>query len=86
MFRWKTHTAETFPFLLSSLWNHSDGGHDSPSGYCCAPDTHVEADEYVLPLKYQSSATKGIFREKTHLKQISLKWKYILFYETSLRT
>lgn len=54
------HTAETFVFLLSSLWNHSDGGHDSPSGYCCALDTHVEADEYVLLVKYQTSATQDI--------------------------
>lgn len=56
----KNHTAETFAFLLSSLWNHSDGGHDSPSGYCCALDTHVEADEYVLLVKYQTSAVMGI--------------------------
>lgn len=57
----KKHTAETFPFLVSSLWIHSDGGHDSPSGYRCALDTHVEADEYVLLVKYQTSAVKGIF-------------------------
>lgn len=61
----RKHTREKhFAFLLSSLWNHSDGGHDSPSGYYRALDTHVEADEYVLLVKYQTSAVKDISRRK----------------------
>lgn len=65
---WKKHRVETFAFLLSSLWNHSDGGHDSPSGYCCALYTRVEADEYVLLVKSQTSALKDVYVENTVTK------------------
>lgn len=41
--RFRAHTAETLAFLLSSLWNHSDGGHDTLSGYLAALDSHVRA-------------------------------------------
>lgn len=41
--RFRAHTAETLAFLLSSLWNHSDGGHDTLSGYFGALDSHVRA-------------------------------------------